>query len=386
MQHIPAPIPHFARSPPDAPAPTVGNVISSGRPGLAPARVRDQVLRATRVLTTPLLPDDYLGLLNPLWSARALHGRVEATRGVGPATTELTIRPGVGWAGHRPGQHVGIGVRLAGRWHWRTYSITSAPGDELLTVAVTAIPDGSVSAHLARVAVAGDVLRLGPAAGDFAVPDADGPLLMLTGGSGITPVLGMLRGLQAAGTRRDVVLVHSGRTAADLVHGPELRALAATAPWLRLHERHTASAGRMTPGDLDVLVPDWHDRTALVCGPDGLLTAFTEHYATAGLDHALHVERFVAPQPAVSGTGGTVRFTASKVSADAGPTTTLLHAGEDAGALLPSGCRMGICHTCVGRLRTGAVRDLHTGEVHTEPGDLVQTCITAAAGDVEIDL
>jgi ferredoxin len=47
---------------------------------------------------------------------------------------------------------------------------------------------------------------------------------------------------------------------------------------------------------------------------------------------------------------------------------------------------MGICHTCVGRLRTGAVRDLQTGELHTDPGDLVQTCITAAAGDVEIDL
>jgi ferredoxin-NADP reductase len=348
--------------------------------------VRDQVLRATRVLTTPLLPDDYLGLLNPLWSARALHGRVEATRPVGPATTELTILPGAGWAGHRPGQHVGIGVRLAGRWHWRTYSITSAPGDDRLTVAVTMIPDGSVSAHLARVVVAGDVVRLGPAAGEFGLPAGDGPLLMLTGGSGITPVLGMLRGLHAAGARRDVVLVHSGRTAADLVHGPELRALAGHAGWLRLHERHTATDGRLTPADLDALVPDWHGRTALVCGPEGLLTAFTEHYATAGLDHALHSERFVAPQPVVSGTGGTVRFTASGVDADAGPTTTLLDAGEDAGALLPSGCRMGICHTCVGRLRTGAVRDLQTGELHTDPGDLVQTCITAAAGDVEIDL
>lgn len=164
---------------------------------MRPGRVRDQILRAARAVTTPLLPDDYLALIDPLWSARELRGRVESRRAVGPATTELTIRPGVGWAGHRPGQHVGIGVRLNGRWHWRTYSITSAPGDQHLTVAVTAVPDGSVSAHLARVAQPGDVLRLGPAAGDFGLPDGDGPLLMVTGGSGVTPILGMLRGLTA---------------------------------------------------------------------------------------------------------------------------------------------------------------------------------------------
>lgn len=135
-----------------------------------------------------------------------------------------------------------------------------------------------------------------------------------------------------------------------------------------------------------MLVPDWRERAALVCGPEGLLTAFTDHYDAAGLSDALTHERFRAPRPVVSGTGGTVRFTSSRVDADAGPTSTLLDAGEAAGALLPSGCRMGVCHTCVGRLRSGAVRDVRTGELHTDPGVIVQTCITAAAGDVEIDL
>jgi hypothetical protein len=55
-------------------------------------------------------------------------------------------------------------------------------------------------------------------------------------------------------------------------------------------------------------------------------------------------------------------------------------------ALLPCGCRMGICDACVARLRSGALRDLRTGEVHDTPGELVQTCVSAAAGPVEIDL
>jgi ferredoxin len=66
-------------------------------------------------------------------------------------------------------------------------------------------------------------------------------------------------------------------------------------------------------------------------------------------------------------------------------TTPLLIAGEEAGVLMPSGRRMGICHSCVGRLASGRVRDLRTGQVHGEAGDLVQTCVSAAAGPVEIE-
>jgi ferredoxin len=81
-----------------------------------------------------------------------------------------------------------------------------------------------------------------------------------------------------------------------------------------------------------------------------------------------------------------VRFTRSAREVDADGATPLLVAGEEAGALLPSGCRMGICNTCVGRLRSGRVRDLRTGHLHDSEGELVRTCVSAAAGPVEIDL
>ena len=99
------------------------------------------------------------------------------------------------------------------------------------------------------------------------------------------------------------------------------------------------------------------------------------------------MERF---QPLIGGAGGgdggAVRFTKSGVDAVCDGATPILVAGEEAGAILPFGCRMGICHTCVGELRSGEVRDLRTGEVHGSEGEMVRTCVNAPEGPIEIAL
>jgi stearoyl-CoA 9-desaturase NADPH oxidoreductase len=339
--------------------------------------------------TQPLLPDDLLGTLNPVWSTREPHARVVGLRRETADTTTLLLRTGRAHTTHRAGQFVGIGTRLDGVWHWRTYSATSCPSDPLLAVTVTAVPGGTVSGALAHRTPVGALVRIGPPAGEFVLPDpVPEKLLFVTAGSGITPVMGMLRDL--ASTRPDTlegaVVVHCDRTPADLVFGLELRALAA-ATGMRLVERHTALEGRLTPDGLADAVPDWAARQTWACGPAGLLDALTTHWDRFGDPEALHLERFVAPAPASdTGSGGRVTFTTSGITADAGPGTPLLAAGEAAGALLPNGCRMGICHTCVGALRSGGVADLRTGEVHDTPGQSVRTCVSGAAGDVEIEL
>lgn len=339
--------------------------------------------------TQPLLPDDLLGTLNPLWSTSEPHARVVALRRETADTTTLLLHTGRMRIPHRPGQFVGIGTRLDGVWQWRTYSVTSCPGDPRLAVTVTAVPGGTVSGALAHRTPVGALLRIGPPAGDFVLPDpVPEKLLFVTAGSGITPVMGILRELAA--TRRSTlggaVVVHCDRTPADVVFRGELRALAATTG-LQLVERHTATAGRLTPDELADTVPDWAARQAWACGPAGLLDALGEHWSRYGDPETLHVERFVAPTPVADpGTGGRVTFTTSRITADAGPGVALMAAGEAAGALLPNGCRMGICHTCVGKLRSGGVCDLRTGEVHDTPGQSVRTCVSGAAGDVEIEL
>lgn len=338
-------------------------------------------------LTTPLLPDDVLATINPLWSRREPHARVVGLHRETADTTTLSLRMRVPRVVHRAGQFVGIGVRVDGVWQWRTYSITSRPNDPLLTITVTAVPGGTVSQRLAHGTPVGALVRLGPPAGEFVLPrPTPEKLLFVAAGSGITPIMGMVRELAARPENLDgVVLVHTDRTPSDVVFGPELRGLAATTG-LRLVERHTATQGRLTPDALADAVPDWAARQAWACGPAGLLDALVDRWERAGDPAALHVERFTPLAPQATTAGGRVSFTTSGIVADAAPGQPLLVAGEAAGALLPSGCRMGICHTCVGTLRSGSVRDLRTGDVTDTLGESVRTCVSGAAGDVAIDL
>jgi ferredoxin len=139
--------------------------------------------------------------------------------------------------------------------------------------------------------------------------------------------------------------------------------------------------------ELDALVPDWRERQVWLCGPTGLLDAAEAHWEAAGLADQLHTERF-RPTVVVAGEGGTVTFTGSGRVVEADGATPILDAAEDAGVLMPSGCRMGICFRCVLPLREGAVRDLRTGDLtYAVPDDPVkiQTCVSAAAGACEIE-
>ncbi|CNE78648.1 ferredoxin [Mycobacterium tuberculosis] len=350
------------------------------RPG--PGR---RIVAAARLLTTPLLPEDYLGLVNPLWSATDPRGRVEAVRHEAPTAATLVIRPGRTWRGHRPGQWARVGVDIDGVRHWRTFSLSSPPRpDGRITITVKAARDGFVSAHLVNVIRPGTFVRLAPADGEFTLPTPlPAKLLFITAGSGITPVMAMLRHLATASAATpDIVVVHSDRTAGDVIFGAELRQMTG----VRLHERHTAVDGRFKPSDLPGICPDWAERDAWACGPGEMLDDLTAFWRAEGAGERLHVERFRTVLHSGDGEGGHVTFTRSGVEVDADEGTPLLVAGESAGALLPSGCRMGICYSCVGRLCSGKVRDLRTGRVHGEEGEIVQTCVSAAAGPVEIDL
>lgn len=356
------------------------------------------IVRAASLLTTPLRFDDFVELVNPLWSRRQLWGRVQAVRPETADAATLTIRASRDWPGHRAGQYVGTAVRVAGVWRRRTYSVSSAPGrpDGCFEITVKAVEGGVVSPRLVFGAAQGTIVRLDPPAGEFTLPDPVPPrLLFLTAGSGITPVMAMLRDLARRGRVRDVVLVHAARSRADVIFGTELRALAERFPGLRLHESYShadegAAAGgaaRARLADLLAACPDWPCRATWACGPPGLLDEAQALWRDAGVADRLRIERFRGVLVASgAGAGGGVRFTRSGRQCAADGATPLLHAGERAGVLMPSGCRMGICRGCVARLGAGRVRDLRTGVEHGEAGDLIQTCVSAAAGDVDLDL
>src|SRR3954465_5238126 len=164
-----------------------------------------------RSLFTPLLPDDYLELINPLWSTRELRGRIERVKRETEDAVTIVIRPGHRWPGHRPGQYLRVGVVVDGVFHWRAYSLTSSPERDDDCIAITAEPveAGKVAPSLVSEARPGAVIRLGGVEGDFVLPEElPGKLLFISAGSGITPIMSMLRSLDHRDEMNDVVLLH----------------------------------------------------------------------------------------------------------------------------------------------------------------------------------
>jgi len=365
--------------------------------------------RVAEAATTPLVPADFLDLFAPLRPGAELRGRVESVHPETADAATLVIRPGADWAGHVPGQYVRIGVDVDGVRCWRAYSLTHGPrADGRISITVKAVPDGTVSPYLVRRTRPGTLLHLEQADGEFVLPapPSDGPdgldlrmkLLFITAGSGITPVIGMLRNLfpstdsgvlrPARSASYDIVVVHVAPTEPDTIFLRDLRSMAAVGA-IRLVARYDDQHGILDLADLETLVPDLSERTTFACGPGGLLDAVTAHHDERGLP--LFTEQFRVTT-LVAGEGGTVSFDRSGVEVDCDGGRPILEQAEDAGVLLPSGCRMGICYQCVLPMREGVVRDLRTGELTTAvPGETgsggvrIQTCINAAAGPCHLD-
>lgn len=377
----------------------MSNLLVRTAPAGPPRTLRAGLRRVAEAALTPLVPADVLDLVDPLRRGADLRGRIVSVEPETADAATIVIKPGKDWAGHVPGQYVRIGIDVDGVRQWRAYSLTHAPRrDGHISITVKAVPDGKVSNHLVLEARRGTLVQLEQAAGDFVLAERPGKLLFVTAGSGITPVIGMLRNLfpvTDSGVVRlprsrdlDIVVVHVAPTEPDSIFLANLRELDAAGA-ITLVARYDDQHGLLDVADLATLVPDLAERATYACGPAGLLDALQDHHDAAGLE--LFTERF-RTTTVEAGEGGTVTFTRNGTVVEADGSTPILTASEDAGVLMPSGCRMGICYGCVLPLREGVVRDLRDGSLTTVTagesdtgGVLIQTCINAAAGACDID-
>jgi ferredoxin-NADP reductase len=352
------------------------------------------------VLTGPHGVDRYVELVRPSFSLRDVRAEIVGVRHTTADSVTLTLRPNANWEGFSAGQYVRLTVEIDGVQKLRCYSpATSANAtDGLIELTVKAHPEGEVSQYLNRNARAGMIVGLSQAEGDFALP-AERParLLLISGGSGITPVMSMLRTLCDEGHTGPVTFLHYAFTERDVIYGAELAALAATHPNVSLVRAYTDQpeggelAGLFTREHLVAAEPQYAAAETFLCGPPGLMEAVRSAYAAEDLDGRLHVEHFVAP--ALGGrelipdgeATGTVHFARTDASAP-NSGASLLEQAEAAGLTPESGCRMGICHSCTCRMTAGSVRNVQTGEVLSGTDEDIQICITVPLGDVTLDI
>ena len=351
-----------------------------------------QLLRSPwlRPLNDPVAWEQLLGALNPMWSTRGFPARVMAIVNQTADCKTFVLRPGRRWPGHRAGQHVVVEVEIDGRRLHRSFSLSAAPrADRTLEITVKRQPGARVSGWLHDALRIGDVLHLSAPGGDFLTPEGAEPVLLLSAGSGITPVMAMLEDLRARQPRRRVVFVHACRTLQDFIFRERLQQLARDWPQLQLHVHYSAQAGRFDAGALARLLPDYREFQARTCGPRALVAQVEQLYRDAGVPQRVCSESYlgrVLPPSAANDQSHAVHCSKTEQVFTASARSSLLGEAEAAGLRPAHGCRIGICKTCQCTKRSGTVENLRTGEVSSEPDELIQLCISVARSPLELVL
>jgi ferredoxin-NADP reductase len=352
--------------------------------------------RTLAALASPHGVDHYLSRINPMWAAHEVRARVVSvhreTDTPGAPVATLTLQPTATWRGHRAGQYVQVGLDLPGsaRRATRCFSISSpasGPGEEI-TLTIRSHAEGQVSKYLVA-AEPGQLLHLSQAEGAFTLPVSPAtpgidPLLFITGGSGITPAMSMVRTLLRDGydgrAGRPVTFIHHARSEADQIYAQELARIAGEDNDVTVHLRH----GDATFNELELrrLVPGYRDIDTWACGPAGMIDLVREAY---GDSPRLRLELF-KPPTAPSGTAeGAITFAASdrQVANSGAP---ILEQAEEVGLRPAFGCRMGICFSCTTRKAEGTVRNVLSGVESSLPDEDIQICVSAPVGDCVVDL
>jgi stearoyl-CoA 9-desaturase NADPH oxidoreductase len=371
-------------------------------PGLSapPAPLRSPARRLLRsglleALASPHGIDRYLELVQPTRSLPNPPAELIGVRRQTVDSTTMTLRPSNGWRGFRAGQFIRLTIEIAGVLETRCYSLACGEQAEgQVEITVKAHPAGKVSRYLNEHARPGMVVGMSDAEGDFVLPrERPEHLLLISSGSGITPVMSMLRTLCAEGHAGTVVFLHYARTGEDVIYRRELAAIAVRHPNVRIalvHTREAAGgclAGHIRREHLRHVAADHRRARTYVCGAPGLLEWVRDTWAEDGIEQLLHVESFLPPSFTVdrAGAEGKVDFARSgaRVPSDGAP---LLDQAERAGLRPQFGCRMGICRICTCRKTAGCVRNVLSGEVSGPEEDDIQICVSAPVGDVELAL
>lgn len=310
----------------------------------------------------------------------------------------LLLKPNRHWRGFEPGQHVNVSAQVDGRSITRSYSLSEPlRPDGRISITVKQVEGGRLSSHLCQHAKVGDVLALGAAFGEMTLPPTPtGRWVFLAAGSGITPFLSMTRALAAKGMPVDLTLVTWSRSPEELCAAEELAALARQFPRFRFEPQFTrAPAGnpgrRIGAETLTGLLGrlDGLDGVQVrACGPGG----FVESARALLAPHVASFQAEAFSPVALEEPGDAPARTVQVTLQRSGRTVTvddrqaLLPALEALGLSIPSGCRMGICRTCVCTKHEGVVQALDTGALDAENESALRLCVSRARTDLTLDL
>jgi len=311
---------------------------------------------------------------------------------------------------YKAGAHINIEFDANGQTVNRTYTLSSSP--ELIfdttsakefSITVKRVNEGLASNWLFENLVEGKQISVSQPQGSFVLPyQPSGKLLMLSAGSGITPLMSMLRYLAQTGNRSDIIFLHYAQSDDDIIFHNELKDLSAVKENITTHfsVEHLKNAqttnsnndfyqGRITKKQLSTIVPDLHEREIYLCGPQPFMKATVKILDQLKFKPSqLHLENFTADLSAATQLGYSAQLSFSSLtqSIQSSPSRTILEEAEAAGLKPASACRTGICRSCRCKKTSGTTVNLMTGEESNDAGDYILPCVSVAKTATTIEL
>ena len=325
---------------------------------------------------------------NATWSLTEVRARVLRTVQECRDVVSLYLKPNRLFKGFSPGQHLALTLPCNGVLQSRSFSLSQAPDARgVLRLTIKLKADGVVSQAIAKLK-RGAVVILSQAAGEFTHAAPERGVLLLSAGSGITPMLAMLQDWAKRDARPDVLMIHSCRDEAEWILREDLRTLVHQWPQLKIRPVFTGVEGRLDAERLQALAPDFALRDTLLCGPQDFMDWIAAFYRTHGLSRQLKQEHFQARRTEI-------RPDAERFAVHAPDGSTLFHAlngqplleAAEAGGLSPvHGCRRGICKTCTCRKLGGTVHNRLTDTLSGSGEEWIQLCVSTPVSDIHLEL
>lgn len=334
--------------------------------------------------------DFVVGHINPMLAVNRVLARVVAIKDETPDIKRIVLAPNANWRSFEAGQFVSVKVMIEGIYHERCYSLVSAPTDSVIELGIKRQPQGKVSNWLHDHLKVGDVIELGDVGGEFLLPaQLPTKLLLIAGGSGVTPIYSLLVEALKRQPDLDVAVMYYANTPQDLAFGKEMQALASKHPAMQLHVALASDGdkGRFSPQQLADVVADYSDRMTYICGPQGLMGAVSNAWAERGISTQLKQELFGPAALSSDVVGNAMPITlrrSQQVVLNTHP--SLLESAEAAGARPAYGCRIGICKTCSCTKVSGVVRDKITGAIDDAPNSQIRICVSEPLSPVTLDI
>ena len=332
----------------------------------------------------------------PGWTTEAIRSKVIQVR---PETNDvyiLVIRPGKRWKGFTAGQHLQITAEQNGTLQTRFFSVSSAPAHfrktGLIEMSIRVQEGGRVTPWLREAFAAGGICNLTQAEGDFVLPAGNDSVLMIAGGSGITPFRSMLSQMAATGDKRDAHLMFYVRDEANALFKEEFEKIAAQHDNIRVTFMNSAEKGVFSAEHIQEVCPDFVERKIMICGPTPMIQLVRGVVAEQGVSAENIMFEYFGAAPIeldrADAKDAYVNFEKGGVAAmsSAENPVSLLELAEQNGLKPLAGCRVGVCHQCKCTKKSGVVLNTLTGQYSDTGREDIQLCVSVPVNDVVLDV